>query len=105
MPDSANTNRQTFLFTFRPNEEANGKPLVEILVEQLADYDPSVAGSALRFAWYGTVEAMSPMMVSLGFSDFDAQGVAGALGDHRNADRRLDITPDDLKSAGFTEAA
>ena len=102
---SNSVDRQTFLFTFRPNEEANGKPLVEILAEQLADYDPSVAGNALRLAWYGTVEAMVPMMVSLGFSDFDAQGTAGALGDHRNADRRLDLTPDELKSAGFIEAA
>lgn len=97
--------RQTFLFTFRNNGEAHGEPLVEVLVEQLAGYDPSVAGDAYKSAWFGTQAALQQMMDSLGFAAFDVQGVMGALKSHRDADRRLDTTPDELHTAGFHDPA
>lgn len=96
---------QTFLFTFRNNGEAHGGPLVEVLVEQLAGYDPSVAGDAYKSAWFGTEKAMQSMMETLGFAAFDIQGVMGALRSHRDADRRLDVTPDQLHTAGFHDPA
>ena len=99
----SNDSRQTFLFTFRRNGEAHGEPLVEVLVEQLADYDPSVADDSYRRAWFGTMDALSAMLESLGFSDFDVQGVAGALHTQRDADRRMAVTPDQLQGAGFKE--
>ena len=93
----------TFLFTFRCNGVAYGEPLVEAYVEQLADYDPSVAGDAYRRAWFGTKNSLPVQLKSLGFSDFDVQGVMAALRDHRDADRRLDTTPDRLHAVGFRE--
>ena len=96
---------QTFLFTFRNNGEAHGEPLAEVLVEQLAGYDPSVAGDAYKSAWFGTQESLSPLLTELGFADFDVHGVMGALRSHRDADRRLDVTPDQLQKAGFHDPA
>lgn len=96
---------QTFLFTFRPNGQAHGEPLVEALVEQLAEYDPSAAADAYRSAWYGTEKALFTVLEQLGFSDFDMQGVKGALHSHRDADRRFAVTPDQLTAVGFHELA
>lgn len=96
---------QSFLFTFRPNGEAHGEALVEVVVEQLADYDPSAASDAYKSAWYGTETALTNLMENLGFSAFDIQGVKGALHSHRDADRRLSATPDQLKAIGFQELA
>lgn len=96
---------QTFLFTFRNNGEAHGEPLAEVLVEQLAGYDPSVAGDAYKSAWFGTEKALEAMMEALGFAAFDVCGVMGALHSHRNADRRLDVTPNQLHAAGFHDPA
>ena len=92
---------QTFHFTFRNNGEAHGDLLVEVLVEQHAGYDPSVAGDAYKSAWFGTQEALGPMLAKLGFADLDVQGVSGALRSHRDADRRLEVTPNQLHTAGF----
>lgn len=97
-------NAETFLFTFRPNGEANGKPLTEILVEQLADYDPAVAEDTYKRSWFGTLEDCGPLMMSLGFGDLDVQGVMAAIGSHRNVDRRLAISRDQLAQAGFISA-
>ena len=94
---------QIFLFTFRANGEAHGQRLAEVQVEQLAGYDISVAEDAYRRSWFGTEEAMGPMLSALGFKDFDTKGVLGALHSHRDADRRLAVTPDQLESAGFRE--
>ncbi len=96
---------QEFLFTFRGNGVAHGQPLAEVLVEQLAGYDVSVAGDAYRRNWFGTEEALGPMLAKLGFEDFDVKGVLGALGSHRDADRRLAVTPDQLEAVGFRELA
>ena len=49
---------QTFLFTFRPN----GQDLTEVLVEQLAEYDPSVAEDAYKRSWFGTNHDLGPMV-------------------------------------------
>ncbi len=94
-----------FLFTFRNNGGQQDEPLVEVLVEQLADYDPSVAGSAYQRSWFGTREALGAMMEGLGFEAIDVRGVMGALRDHRGADRRLGAAPEQLKTAGFNEVA
>ena len=94
---------QMFLFTFRCNGDAQGEPLVETLVEQLAGYDPSPADDAYRSAWYGKEKDLVPMLERLGFAAFDIQGVKGALHSHRDADRRLAVTPDQLYAAGFQE--
>ena len=96
---------QTFLFTFRCNGSAHGEPLAEAFVEQLAEYDPSVAGDAYKRTWFGTENSLSAMLDSLGFSAFDVHGVLGALHDHRDADRRLAVTPDQLHAAGFRPIA
>ena len=96
---------QVFLFTFRPNGEAHGEFLVEVLVEQLAGYDPSPAEDAYRSAWFGKEKDLFPMLETLGFAAFDIQGVRGALHSHRDADRRLAVTPDQLERAGFKEVA
>lgn len=92
---------QTFLFTFRCNGSAHGDSLAEVSVEQLADYDPSVAQNAYKRAWFGTESNLPAILNSLGFSAFDVQGVMGALHDHRDADRRFAVTPDQLYAAGF----
>lgn len=92
---------QTFLFTFRNNGQVQGQPSVEVLVEQLADYDPSVTGDAYKSAWFGSETALAPMLEELGFAAFDTQGVLGALRSHRGADRRLNVTPNQLNAAGF----
>ena len=96
---------QTFLFTFRCNGEAHGEPLVEVSVEQLAGYDPSPAADAYKSEWYGKEKDLLPMLEKLGFAAFDIQGVRGALHSHRDADRRLAVTPDQLHAAGFREVA
>ena len=96
---------QTFLFTFRNNGEAHGEPLAEALVEQLADYDPSVAADAYHRSWFGTQKALRPMLVGLGFETLDIDGVMGALRSHRDADRKLAVTPDQLEAVGFGEIA
>lgn len=96
---------QTFLFTFRNNGEAHGEPLAEVLVEQLAGYDPSVAGDAYKSAWFGTQKALVSMLETLGFEAFDIQGVMGALRAHRDVDRRLDVTPNQLHAVGFHDPA
>ncbi len=96
---------QTFLFTFRTNGEAHGLRLTEVHVQQLADYDPSVAEGAYRRNWYGTEESLKPMLASLGFAAFDIEGVVAALGSHRGADRQLAVTPDQLHQAGFQQPA
>lgn len=96
---------QTFLFTFRCNGDAHGEPLVEALVEQLAGYDPSPAEDASRHAWFGTENALKGILDRLGFSAFDVQGIMGALHSHRDADRRLAVTPDELHAVGFREVA
>ena len=96
---------QTFLFLFRPNGEAHGEPLVEVLVEQLANYDPSAAEDAYKSAWYGTEKALFTTLEQLGFAAFDIQGVKGALHSHREADRRLTVTPDQLHAVGFHKLA
>lgn len=95
---------QTFLFTFRPNEVAEGEPLVEVFVEELADYDPSPAEDSVKCSWFGKEDAMVSMLENLGFEQFDIRGVVGALNDHRNADRRLAITLEQLHKAGFRDA-
>lgn len=100
-----NDESQMFLFTFRNNGGQQDEPLVEVLVEQLSDYDPSVAGDAFQRSWFGTREALGPMMEGLGFEAIDVRGVMGALRDHRDADRRLAATSETLKSAGFNEVA
>lgn len=94
---------QIFLFTFRANGEAHGRRLAEVQVEQLAGYDVSVAADAYRVSWYGTEDAMGTMLSALGFEAFDVKGVLGALHSHRDADRRLAVTPDQLEAAGFRE--
>ena len=96
---------QTFLFTFRSNGEAHGEPLAEALVEQLADYDPSVAADAYHRRWFGTQRALRPMLERLGFAALDIDGVMAALRSHRDADRKLAATPDKLHSVGFCEIA
>lgn len=96
---------QSFLFTFRCNGEAHGEPLVEVLVEQLAGYDPSPDANAYRSAWFGKERDLSPMLNKLGFAAFDIEGVSGALHSHRDADRRLEVTPDHLHAAGFQQIA
>ena len=96
---------QPFLFTFRSNGETHGEPLVEVFVEQLAGYDPSVAEDAYKRAWFGTEQALTTMLEKLGFTSFDIEGVRGALHSHRDADRRLAVTPDQLDKAGFQELA
>lgn len=97
---------QTFLFTFRCNGETpSGGRLAEVLVEQLAGYDVSVAADAYHRSWFGTEEAMIPMMKSLGFEDIDVRGVMAALLSHRGVDRKLAVTPDQLSKAGFNEMA
>lgn len=96
---------QTFLFTFRCNGEAHGKPLAEALVEQLADYDASAAADAYRRSWFGTEEALVPMLAKLGFADFEVKGVTAALHSRRDADRKLAVTPDQLEAVGFREVA
>ncbi len=96
-------NPQSFLFTFRSNGKQNEQLLVEVLVEQLADYDPSVAASALKSSWYGSEEALGPMLEGLGFEEFDVHGVLGALHDHRGADRRQSVTTEQLRAAGFAD--
>ena len=45
------------------------------------------------------------MLEQLGFTAFDIQGVKGALRSHKDADRRLAVTPDALHAAGFQEIA
>ena len=92
---------QTFLFTFRCNGNAHGEPLVETLVEQLTDYDPSPSHDAYRSAWYGKEKDLFPMLSKLGFAAFDIEGVKGALRSHGDADRRLAVTPEQLHAAGF----
>lgn len=99
----SNGSAQTFLFTFRCNEEAHGEPSVEAFVEQLAGYDPSAAEGAYKRAWFGTESALTAMLETLGFSAFDVEGVLGALRSHRGADRRLVVAPDQLHTAGFRE--
>lgn len=94
---------QTFLFTFRPNGQTDGHVLAEVLVEQLADYDPSVAADSYKRSWFGSDDALGPMLAKLGFSDSDVQGVMAALKSHRNVDRKLAVTPDQLRNAGFRE--
>ena len=97
---------QTFLFTFRCNgENPGGQRLAEVLVEQLADYDVSVAPGAYRRSWFGTEEAMIPMLKELGFDDLDVRGVMAALLSHRDVDRKLAATPDHLEGAGFRDTA
>ena len=97
---------QTFLFTFRCNGETpGGQRLAEVLVEQLADYDVSVAPGAYRRSWFGTEEAMIPMLKELGFEDIDVRGIMAALLSHRGVDRKLAVTPEQLEGAGFREVA
>lgn len=98
-----NSSSQTVLFTFRCNGLAHEECLVEVAVEQLEGYDPSAAADAYKRAWFGTQSALPAMLDGLGFADFDVQGVTAALLDHRDADRRLAVTPDQLQSAGFQE--
>ena len=95
---------QTFLFTFRSNGSAHGEPLAEVLVEQLAGYDPSPAADAYKRVWFGTERSLGDTLEGLGFSALDIRGVMGALHSHRDADRRLSVTPDQLHAAGFQEA-
>lgn len=96
---------QVFLFTFRPNGEAQGRRLAEAKVEQLAGYDASVAADAYRRSWFGPEEALSPMLTELGFASSDVEGISAALHSHRDADRKLAVTPDQLEAAGFREVA
>lgn len=96
---------QIFLFTFRSNGEAHGARLAEVLVEQLVDQDPSVAPDAYKRSWFGTEEALEAMLMELGFPALDVQGVMGALRSHRNADRKLAASPDQLYRVGFRELA
>ena len=100
-----NDKPQTFLFTFRPNGEAHGFRLAEVHVQQLADYDPSIAEGAYTRHWYGTEESLTPMLAALGIAPLDIEGVTAALGSHREADRRLAVTPDQLHQAGFQQPA
>ncbi len=94
---------QTFLFTFRCNGEAHGQRLAEALVEQLADQDISVSADAYRRSWFGTEEALSPMLADIGFDPFDITGITAALHSHRDVDRKLAVTPDQLEAVGFQE--
>ncbi len=96
---------QTFLFTFRCNGESHGRPLAEALVEQLASYDVSVAAGAYRRSWFGAQADLGPMLAKLGFSSVDIEGVMAALSSHRDADRKLAVTPDQLTAAGFQGAS
>ena len=96
---------QTFLFTFRPNGQTAQQELTEVLVEQLADYDPSVAADAYKRSWFGGEDALRSMLKDIGFPDTDIQGVLGALKSHRTVDRRLAVTPDQLRHAGFGDTA
>lgn len=103
MPPTDET--QNFLFTFRCNGEAHGQPLTEVLVEQLEDQDPSVAPNAYKQSWFGTEEALSNLMPDFGFAPLDVQGVMAALRDHRGADRKLAVSLEQLREAGFRELA
>ena len=94
---------QTFLFTFRCNGEAHGQLLAEARVEQLAGYDASPAADAFRRSWFGTEEALGPMLTTLGFEALDVKGISAALHSHRDADRKLAVTPDQLQAVGFRE--
>jgi len=96
---------QTFLFTFRPNGQTDGRGLVEVFVEELAEYDPSAAAGAYKKSWFGTEDALGLMLDTLGFAGTDIEGVMAALKSHRTADRKLTITPDQLHQAGFREVA
>lgn len=96
---------QTFLFTFRPNGQTDGQERAEVLVEELADYDPSVAADSYKRSWFGTDVALGSMLGTLGFPDTDIEGVLAALKSHRNADRKLAVTPDQLQEAGFQQLA
>ncbi len=94
---------QRFFFTFRCNEEAHGEPLTEVLVDQLEDQDPSVAPNAYKRSWFGTEESLAGLMPRLGFAPLDVEGVLAALRDHRGADRKLEVSQDQLREAGFQE--
>ncbi len=102
---SMNDVSHSFLFTFRHNGEAHGQPLAEVLVEQLADGDPSVAPDASHRSWFGTQEALCSLLPELGFEPLDVQGVVAALHDRRGADRKLAVTQAQLQAAGFQEPA
>lgn len=96
---------QNILFTFRCNGEAHGQPLTEVLAEQLEDQDPSVAPNAYKQSWFGTEEALSGLLPDLGFAPLDVEGVLAALRDHRGADRKLPVSQEQLREAGFRELA
>ncbi len=99
----ANDFSQRFLFTFRPNGQANSQDSIEVLVEELADYDPSAAADSYKRSWFGTEDALLSMLNALGFTEMDVEGILAALKSHRTADRKLTVTPDQLQDAGFGE--
>jgi len=96
---------QTFMLTFRCNENAHGEPLVEIIAEQRAESDPSSGADTYKCAWFGVENSLPVILDTLGFSASEIQGVIGALKTHRGADRRLDVSPAQLHAVGFGEAA
>ena len=101
----AHDSSQTLLFTFRPNGQTNSQNSIEVLVEELADYDPSVAADTYKRSWFGTEDALLAMLHTLGFMEIDVEGVMAALKSHRTADRKLTVTPGQLQDAGFGEVA
>jgi hypothetical protein len=70
--------------------------VVEILGEQLADFDPSSVADTNKCAWFGVENFLPVIFETLGFSAAEIQGVIGTLKTQRGAARRLDVPPAQL---------
>ena len=92
---------ERMFFTFRDNGFANDQELVEATVEKLDEHEPSVGPNAEKQSWFGATDRLGAVLLEMGFTTLDVDGVLSTLKVNKVATREVSATADSLNETGF----
>lgn len=92
---------ERMFFTFRSNGIANDQELAEATVEKLDEHEPPADASAEKQSWFGPIDTLREVLIGLGFTNLDVDGVLSTLKVNKVATREVSVKGDALKNAGF----
>ena len=92
---------ERMFFTFRNNGSANDQELVEVTVEKLDEHEPPVGPNAEKQSWFGATDRLGAVLLEMGFTTLDVDGVLSTLKVNKVASREVSVTAALLKKTGF----
>ena len=85
---------ERMFFTFRSNGNANDQELAEATVEKLNEHEPPVGGDAEKQSWFGATDGLGAVLLEMGFTTLDVDGVLSTLKVNKVATREVSVTAD-----------